>query len=109
VLKLREGVFVAAEAHHTEQLLHGHLAGVDETVRCFVLEGEGRAAERAADAAAALEVLGCDVTLVPTRHPVVDIVPFHLLVLGLTAERGLNPDLIRRDDERWERSRAVYR
>ena len=25
VLKLREGAFVAAEAHHTEQLLHGHL------------------------------------------------------------------------------------
>ena len=25
VLKLREGAYVAAEAHHTEQLLHGHL------------------------------------------------------------------------------------
>ena len=109
VLKLREGVFVAAESHHTEQLLHGHLAGVDETVRCFVLEGEGRAADRAADAVAALETLGCNVTLMPTRHPVVDIVPFHLLVLGLAAERGVNPDLIRRDDERWKRAREVYR
>ena len=39
VLKLREGVHVAAEAHETEQLLHGHLAAVDESVRCFVLEG----------------------------------------------------------------------
>ena len=47
VLKLREGAFVAAEAHHTEQLFHGHLAAVDASVRCFVLEGEGRAAERA--------------------------------------------------------------
>jgi glutamine---fructose-6-phosphate transaminase (isomerizing) len=109
VLKLREGVFVAAEAHHTEQLLHGHLAAVDETVRCFVLEGEGRAAERAADTVAALEALGCDVTLVPTRHPVVDIVPFHLLVLALADERGVDPDLIRRDDERWKRAREAYR
>jgi glutamine---fructose-6-phosphate transaminase (isomerizing) len=109
VLKLREGVFVAAESHQTEQLLHGHLAGVDERVRCFVLEGAGRAAERAADAVAALETLGCDVTLMPTRHPVVDIVPFHLLVLGLAAERGVNPDLIRRDDERWQRAREAYR
>jgi glutamine---fructose-6-phosphate transaminase (isomerizing) len=109
VLKLREGVFVAAESHHTEQLLHGHLAAVDDTVRCFVLQGEGRAAERAADAVAALEALGCDVTLMPTRHPVLDIVPFHLLVLGLAAERGVNPDLIRRDDERWERAREAYR
>src|SRR6478735_969236 len=65
-LKLREGAFVAAEAHETEQLLHGHLAAVDETVRCFVLEGEGRAAERAAAAAAALRELGCDTTLVET-------------------------------------------
>src|SRR5438093_1436116 len=78
-LKLREGVFVAAEAHHTEQLLHGHLAAVDEGVRCFVLEGERRAAERARDAVAALRVLGCDVTLVRTRHPVVDIVRFQQL------------------------------
>ena len=108
-LKLREGVFVAAEAHHTEQLLHGHLAAVDETVRCFVLEGTDRAAERARDAVAALRELGCDATLVPTIHPVVDIVRFHLLVLDLAAARGANPDLIRRDDERWERARAVYR
>ena len=31
VLKLREGVFVAAEAHETEQLLHGYLAAIDES------------------------------------------------------------------------------
>src|SRR5206468_5409461 len=72
VLKLREGAYVAAEAHHTEQLLHGHLAAIDDSVRCFVLEGEGRGAERAHGAAAALRELGCDVNLVPTRHPVVD-------------------------------------
>jgi glucosamine--fructose-6-phosphate aminotransferase (isomerizing) len=108
VLKLREGCFVAAEAHQTEQLLHGHLAAVDESVRCFVLEGEGRA-DRARDAAAALRELGCNVTLVPTRHPVVDIVPFQLLVLDLSEARGVDPDRIRRDDDRWARARAAYR
>ncbi len=108
-LKLREGAFVTAEAHHTEQLLHGHLAAVDERVRCFVLEGTGRAAERALDAVAALGELGCDVTLVPTQHPVVDIIRFHLLLLDLAAARGANPDLIRRDDERWARARSAYR
>ncbi len=107
-LKLREGAFVAAEAHHTEQLLHGHLAAVDETVRAFVLEGEGRAAERAREAVAALEALGCETTLVPTVHPVVDIVRFQLLTLALAERRGVNPDLIRRDDERWARARAAY-
>src|SRR5213082_1348652 len=53
VLKLREGAWVAAEAYETEQLLHGYLAAIDESVRAFVLEGEGLAAERAAAATAA--------------------------------------------------------
>ncbi len=108
-LKLREGAFVAAEAHHTEQLLHGHLAAVDEHVRCFLLEGEGRAAERAHDAASALRELGCDVTLVPSVHPVADVVRFQLLTVDLAQARGVDPDRIRRDDARWARARAVYR
>jgi glutamine---fructose-6-phosphate transaminase (isomerizing) len=108
VLKLREGAHVAAEAHHTEQLLHGHLAAIDESVRAFVLEGEGRAAERAAGAVAALRELGCEVTLVPTVHPVVDIVRFQLLTLDLAESRGVDPDPIRTDDERWKRARAAY-
>jgi glucosamine--fructose-6-phosphate aminotransferase (isomerizing) len=109
VLKLREGAFLAAEAHHTEQLLHGHLAAVDETVRCFVLEGEGRVAERGRDAVAALTELGCEVELVPTRHPVVDIVRFQLLTIALAEQWGVNPDPIRTDDERWKRARAAYK
>ena len=108
VLKLREGVHVAAEAHHTEQLLHGHLAAIDESVRAFVLEGEGRAAERAAEAVAALREIGCETTLVPTAHPVVDIIRFQLLTLELAEARGIDPDPIRRDDPRWERAAAAY-
>jgi glutamine---fructose-6-phosphate transaminase (isomerizing) len=107
-LKLREGAFLAAEAHHTEQLLHGHLAAIDENVRCVVLEGEGRAAERARDAVAALTELGAQAELVPTRHPVVDIVRFQLLTLALADRRGVDPDHIRTDDERWKRARAAY-
>jgi glucosamine--fructose-6-phosphate aminotransferase (isomerizing) len=108
VLKLREGVHVAAEAHHTEQLLHGHLAAIDASVRCFVLEGEGRMAERAGDAVAALEQLGCETTLVPTSHPVVDIVRFQRLTVDLADARGIDPDLIRRDEEPWDRARKAY-
>jgi glutamine---fructose-6-phosphate transaminase (isomerizing) len=101
VLKLREGAWVAAEAYETEQLLHGYLAAVDETVRAFVLEGEGVAAQRAEAAAAALRALGCEVDLVPTRHPVVDIVLFQRLTVELAERRGREPDRIRRDDPRW--------
>jgi len=101
-LKLREGAWVDATAYETEQLLHGHLAAVDETVRAYVLEGEGRAADRAADAVAALEALGCETTLVSTRHPVVDIVQFQLLTLAVAEARGIDPDPIRRTaGSRW--------
>jgi glutamine---fructose-6-phosphate transaminase (isomerizing) len=107
VLKLREGAHVAAEAHQTEQLLHGHLAAIDASVRCFVLEGEGRAAERAVDAMRALGELGCDALLVPTTHPVVDIVRFQLLTCDLAEARGVDPDMIRWDEEPWDRARKA--
>jgi glutamine---fructose-6-phosphate transaminase (isomerizing) len=106
-LKLREGAYLAAEAHQTEQLLHGHLAAVDERVRAFVLEGEGPAADRAAGAVRALGEIGVETTLVPSRHPVVDIVRFQLLTLDLAERRGVDPDLIRWDDPRWDRARQA--
>ena len=102
-LKLREGAHLPAEAHHTEQLLHGHLAAIDERVRAYVLDGP-----RAADAAHALEILGCETTVVPTTHPVVDIVFFQLLTLTAAEALGVDPDPIRTDDERWKRARAAY-
>ena len=108
VLKLREGAYVAAEAHHLEELLHGHLAAIDETVRCFVLEGEGRAAARAADAAGALRELGC------RRHARPDAPPGrrHRAVPAAHARArrgaGIDPDLIHCDDPRWKRARDSY-
>jgi len=107
-LKLREGAHVAAEVHHTEQLLHGHLAAIDASVRCFVLEGYGRAAERASDLMRALGELGCDAVLLPTTHPVVDIVRFQRLTVDLADARGVDPDLIRWDEVRWDRARKSY-
>jgi len=108
VLKLREGAYVAAEAHETEQILHGHFAAIDEKVRVFVLEGEGRAAERAADVVKALGEIGSETTLVPTTHPVVDIVRFQMLAVELAERRGVNPDKIRWDDPRWDAARQSY-
>ena len=105
VLKLREGAWVAAEAYETEQLMHGYFAAIDESVRAFVLDGR-----RASDAVAGLEAL-CEVTLVPTRHPVVDVVLFQRLAVTIADARGRNPDRIRRDDPRWadaaQRSRSL--
>jgi glutamine---fructose-6-phosphate transaminase (isomerizing) len=108
VLKLREGAHVAAESHHTEQILHGHLAAIDTSVRCFVLEGGGRTRDRAADVVRALAELGCETTPVRTTHPVVDIVRFQRLTVDLADARGIDPDLIRWDEEPWDRARQSY-
>lgn len=107
-LKLREGAYVAAEAHQTEQFLHGHLAAIDPGVRVFVLEGEGRAAERAFDVMRALGEIGCTAELIPTSDPVVDIVRFQRLTVDLAEARGIDPDLIRWDQEPWNRARKAH-
>ena len=108
VLKLREGAYMPAQARHTEQILHGDLAAIDETVQVIVLEGEGRAAERAADVVRALGEIGSPTTLIPTVHPVVDIVCFQLLTLDLAERKGVDPDKIRWDDPRWDAARKSY-
>ena len=97
VLKLREGAHVAAEAYETEQLLHGYLAAVDPGTRAFLLEGQGAAADRSREVARVLGLLNVEVTVLPTRHPVVDIVYFHLLTLAEAEARGLDPDAIGRE------------
>jgi glutamine---fructose-6-phosphate transaminase (isomerizing) len=108
VLKLREGAYMPAQARHTEQILHGDLAAIDETVQVIVLEGEGRAAERAADVVRALGEIGSPAALIPTVHPVVDIVRFQLLTLDLAERKGVDPDKIRWDDPRWDAARKSY-
>jgi glutamine---fructose-6-phosphate transaminase (isomerizing) len=97
VLKLREGAAIPAEAYETEQLLHGYLAALQPETRAYVLEGEGRAAEQAHELVRVLRLLGADVTVLPTRHPVVDIVYFHLLTLAEADARGRDPDPIGRE------------
>jgi fructoselysine-6-P-deglycase FrlB-like protein len=44
------------------------------------------------------------VTLVPTRHPVVDIVPFQRLTVDLADHRGVDPDRIRRNDPKYAKA-----
>ncbi len=73
-------------------------------MRAYVIDGP-----RASDAVRALEAIWCETTLVPSVHPVVDIVFFQLLTLAAADTRGVDPDFIRRDDERWRRARETYR
>ena len=96
-LKLREGAQVDAVAYHTEQILHGYLAPVDESYTAYVLLGEtGVRRERAEEAVKTLEAIGCSTTRLPGGRPVADIVFFHLLTLSLAEARGVDPDSIGR-------------
>ena len=52
--------------------------------------------------------LGCAATLIPTSHPVVDVVRFQRLACDLAEARGIDPDLIRRDEKPWDRARRAY-
>ena len=81
----------------------GILAAIDDSTRAFVLEGEGGESPNVLRMPwTALEKLGCETTLVPTVHPVVDIVRFHLLTLAIADALGIDPDPIRREPgSRW--------
>jgi len=73
-----------------------------------VLEGRGRAAERASGAGRGLcASFAARRRLGPTRAlPVADIVRFQLLTLDLADARGVDPDKIHRGRPRWEKQRA---
>ena len=113
VLKLREGAWVAAErVRDRAAAARPSRRGRRPGTRAFVLEGEGRAAERAARARRARSRRSAvEMTLVPTRHPVVDIVRFHLLTLAdrRGARHRPRSDPPRRPARRWaEAAGAAY-
>ena len=61
---------------------------IDHCGALLRLEEEARAAHRALNAMRALGELGCDALLLPTAHPVVDVVPFQQLASDLAETPG---------------------
>jgi len=49
-----------------------------------------------------------DTTRVPAGNPAVDTVRFQLLTVALAEDRGIDPDVIRRDEPRWDAARKSY-
>ncbi len=114
-LKLAEGARVPTAALHLETLMHGHLAGEDAATAVVLVESAPSAARierRAALAAAALGAIGMPVlTLLPSEGyhgPVARLLAgaaeLQRLTLALAAARGVNPDLIRREEEPYRRA-----
>jgi fructoselysine-6-P-deglycase FrlB-like protein len=117
-LKLAEGARVPSAALQLESLLHGHLAGEDAKTALVLIESDpavDRVERRAAMAADAAEAIGMPVlTLLPPEgvpgsaaRLLAGAAELHRLTLALAAHRGVNPDLIRREEEPYRRAGAA--
>jgi glutamine---fructose-6-phosphate transaminase (isomerizing) len=117
-LKIAEGARIPTAALQLETLLHGHLAGEDARTAAVLVDTDpaaDRIERRAAMTAAALGDIGMPVlTLVPADEGLRGLLErllagaaaLQTLTLALAEARGVNPDLIRREEEPYRRAGA---
>jgi glucosamine--fructose-6-phosphate aminotransferase (isomerizing) len=134
-LKIAEGPRIPAGMLHLETILHGHLAARAAETAVVLVEtsGDPRRTRRAQLASGAFAELGMPVygvlgpaaagavpagagiaavtdpgELHPVAHRLLEgAVALQRLTLALAAARGVNPDLIRREEEPWRRAAAA--
>ena len=128
-LKLLETCYVQPLAFELEQVLHGALAAVTRDTLVIVVAPNGASTDRATELCRALyrlevhPVVFCDgdnadafseahrfvMPEIPeVISPIASVVPLQLFSYFLAVGRGLNPDLIHRDDEHQRAARAEY-
>jgi glucosamine--fructose-6-phosphate aminotransferase (isomerizing) len=129
-LKLLETSYADAVAYELEEMLHGPLAAVTAETLLLVIAPSGRSTDRIADLLRAAHEIGVTpVALTGGENaerfdeahrfilpevpeivsPIPSVVPLQLFSYFLAVGKGLNPDLLRRDDERYRAARAQYR
>lgn len=128
-LKLLETSYVRAIAFELEEILHGPLAAISPDMPVIVIAPYGKSTPRASGLCQALRELGVTPlvlcgegnaeTFADTHRlvlpdlpevlsPVPFIVPLQLFSYFMSVDKGLNPDLIHRDDERQRVARSRY-
>jgi len=128
-LKLLETSYVQASSFELEQMLHGPLAAVIPETLLLLIAPEGNSADRAVELSHAVHQLGLiPVVLTGSNSadrfedahrlllpdvpevlsPISAVVPLQLFSYFLAVGKGLNPDLIHRDDARYGAARAAY-
>jgi glutamine---fructose-6-phosphate transaminase (isomerizing) len=119
-LKIAEGARIPTSTYQLETLLHGHLAGEDAATAAVLVQTDaagGRVERRAGLAAAALAEIGIPVAEIGPP-PAVELdgalarllwgaIQLQRLTLALAAARGVNPDLIRREEGPYARAGEV--
>ncbi len=120
VIKVREAAQGWIDGLAIEQFLHGPLVAANADDVAVVVNVAGRAVDRVAQIARVLDAVGARVWLIgqgvpelPNADvfalpevielvsPLLTVVPVQILAYQLAAERGINPDLFRRDDPRY--------
>lgn len=129
-LKMEETNYSVCEAFEIEQFLHGPLASADENTVVVLLSAHRAKLGRCLDAARvarrvgsmALAVVGpgqeeltgaVDAAfelpaIAELLSPILFVVPMQILSYFLALARGVNPDLLRRDDPKYREARALY-
>lgn len=126
-LKAAETHYVPAVGMDVEQVLHGYLPMCDAGTLLIVAAPPTRTLTRVGELLRAAQRIGITTLLFsaepvadsPARavvlppcaealYPIVYAVPLHLLCYHVALAKGLNPDLIRRDEPAYREARAYY-
>ncbi|MGH2561888.1 MAG: SIS domain-containing protein [Thermomicrobiales bacterium] len=121
VIKAREAAYGWVDALAIEQFLHGPMVTVNAGDLVVLINVPGRASERVAEIAAVLHVVGARLWIVgqPVEaapeatvfalpdapeviSPILAVAPMQILAYQMAAEKGINPDTFRRDDETYK-------
>jgi glucosamine--fructose-6-phosphate aminotransferase (isomerizing) len=128
VIKAREAAYGWVDALAIEQFLHGPLVTVNAGDLAVLVNVPGRAAERVAEIAVVLHAIGARLWIVgqPVEaapkatvfalsevpeiiSPLLAVVPMQILAYQMAAEKGINPDTFRRDDEVYKAAFALLK
>jgi glucosamine--fructose-6-phosphate aminotransferase (isomerizing) len=121
VIKVREAAQGWIDGLPIEQFLHGPIVAANADDVAVVVNMPGRAAERVGQITRVLDAIGARVWLIGagveglTRpatvfslpavtemiSPLLTVVPVQLLAYHMAVVKGINPDLFRRDEERY--------
>ena len=129
-LKMMEANYAAASGIEIEEFIHGPISSLDASDVVVVIAPPGPSHSRALDILKAAHTIGAETIALAAADdeqvkaaathviPLADcpealsivpaIVPLQLLTYHLALERGVNPDLIHRHDERYAAARRGY-
>lgn len=126
-LKIAETSYIPVIALELEQMLHGYLVMCDSNSLVIVISPFGPAQTRVEDLARAIHRIQARSILITPRYirgpwtftiqlperddllaPIVDIIAGQLFAYHITLAKGLNPDLIRRDQAAYLEARKCY-